>query len=310
MSDQSTKLPEPGDDALVKSYNDVAYTSLPDAARHPARLATIGTLFGLDVAPLANCRILELACGDGLNIVPIAATLPNATLVGFDFAARPVARAQAMARDLGLSNIELLQLDLRELPADLGNFDYIIAHGLYSWIPANVRAHVLPLIKRHLAPNGVAFVSYNTLPGCHMRRTVWEMLKYHTRDPPGMPAKVAAARSLLKMVATPVTTARRNSACHARGSAQRQREQRRRIGARRHERAQRSRLLSRIHGRRCERRIDLLSRGPSRHDDGQAVSRRKCDGRLDRSTGWRANNISTSSTSAASASHCYATRMR
>ena len=76
----------------------------------------------------------------------------------------------------------MLQLDLRELPADLGSFDYIIAHGLYSWIPADVRAHVLPLIARHLAPNGVAFVSYNTLPGCHMRRAVWEMLKYHTRD--------------------------------------------------------------------------------------------------------------------------------
>ena len=205
MSDPTNGGTDPGNDALVKSYNDVAYTSLPDAARHPARLATIGTLLGLDVAPLANCRILELACGDGLNIVPIAATLPNATLVGFDFAARPVARAKEMARDLGLTNVELLQLDLRELPADLGQFDYIIAHGLYSWIPATVRAHVLPLIKRHLAPNGVAFVSYNTLPGCHMRRAVWEMLKYHTRELPGMPAKVVAARSLLKLVATPVT---------------------------------------------------------------------------------------------------------
>ena len=206
MSDTQTTGLDPGNDALIKSYNDVAYTSLPDAARHPARLATIGTLFGLDVAPLADCRILELACGDGLNLVPIAATLPNATLVGFDYAARPVARAQAMARDLGLTNVELLQLDLRELPADLGQFDYIIAHGLYSWIPADVRVHVLPLIARHLAPNGVAFVSYNTLPGCHMRRAVWEMLKYHTRDLPEMPAKVAAARSLLKLVATPVTT--------------------------------------------------------------------------------------------------------
>jgi SAM-dependent methyltransferase len=148
--------------------------------------------------------VLELACGDGSNLVPIAATLPNASFVGFDFAAQPVARAQRMAHALGLTNIRLLELDLRRLPADLGSFDYIIAHGLYSWIPAEVRTHVMPLIARHLAPKGVALVSYNTLPGCHMRRVVWEMLKYHTRDIGDKPAKVAAARALLNLVATPI----------------------------------------------------------------------------------------------------------
>ena len=132
LSDSPITAPASADDALVKSYNDVAYTSFPDAARHPERLATIGTLMGLDVAPLATCRVLEFACGDGLNLIPIAATLPDATFVGFDYAARPIARAQRMARDLGLSNLRLLQLDLRDLPADLGGFDYIIAHGLYS----------------------------------------------------------------------------------------------------------------------------------------------------------------------------------
>ncbi|MEO8347193.1 MAG: class I SAM-dependent methyltransferase [Betaproteobacteria bacterium] len=204
MSDRPNPTPQSGDDALVKSYNDVLYTSFPDSARHPDRLAAIGTLLGLDVAPVASSRVLELACGDGLNLIPIAATLPNATFVGFDYAARPVARAQGMARDLKLTNVQLLQLDLRELPADLGQFDYIVAHGLYSWIPEEVRAHVMPLIARHLAPKGVAFVSYNTLPGCHMRRAVWEMLKFHTRNIADMPGKVAAARSVLNMVATPI----------------------------------------------------------------------------------------------------------
>ena len=191
-------------EALAKAYDDVAYTSYPDPVSHPDRLATVATLMGLDVAPVATCRVLELACGDGANLVPIASTLPNATFVGFDFAANPIARAQRMADDLGLTNIRLLQLDLREVPADLGSFDYIIAHGLYSWIPAEVRAHVLPLIARHLAPKGIAFVSYNTLPGCHMRRAVWEMLRYHTRDTAGMRAKVTAARSLLTMMSAPV----------------------------------------------------------------------------------------------------------
>ena len=206
MSETSTSSPSAGNDALVRSYNDVAYTSLADPARHPERLATIATLLGMDVAPLATARVLEFACGDGLNLLPIAATLPNATFVGFDFAARPIANAQRMASDLGLNNVELRELDLRELPADLGSFDYIIAHGLYSWVPPDVRAHVLPLIARHLAPQGVAFVSYNTLPGCHMRRVVWDMLKYHTRDIAGKSAKVAAARTLLDLVGRPVAS--------------------------------------------------------------------------------------------------------
>jgi SAM-dependent methyltransferase len=205
LSNTPSPALRPGNDALVEAYNDVPYTSVPDAARHPDRLATIGTLLGLDVAPLATCRVLEFACGNGSNLVPIAATLPNASFVGFDFAALPVSRAQSMARDLRLTNIRLLQLDLRDLPEELGSFDYVIAHGLYSWVPTEVRAHVMPLIARHLAPNGVAFVSYNTLPGCHMRRVVWEMLKYHTRDIADKPAKVAAARGLLDLVATPVS---------------------------------------------------------------------------------------------------------
>ena len=204
MPDSPTNPTARSGNDIARSYNEVAYTSFADSVRHPDRLATIGTLLGMDVAPLATCRVLEFACGDGLNLVPIAATLPDATCVGFDLAARPIATARRMASELGLTNVQLLELDLRDLPADLGTFDYIIAHGLYSWVPADVRALVLPLIARHLAPQGIAFVSYNTLPGCHMRRAVWDMLKYHTRDIIEMPAKVASARTLLDMVGRPV----------------------------------------------------------------------------------------------------------
>ena len=198
-----TAANSPARDALAERYNDVPYTSMPDPARHPDRLATIGTLFGLDVAPIGTCRVLEFACGDGANLVPIAATLPDAALVGFDFASRPIARAQAMTRELGLANLRLLELDLRALPGDLGTFDYILAHGLYSWVPADVRECVLPLVARHLAPNGVALVSYNALPGCHVRRIVWDMLAYHTHRMADQRTKLAAARSLLDLVATP-----------------------------------------------------------------------------------------------------------
>jgi SAM-dependent methyltransferase len=194
----------PAVEALEKAYNDVAYTSFPNPASHPDRLAMVATLLGLEAAPVATCRVLELACGDGINLVPVAATLPDASFVGIDFAARPIGRAQRLADNLGLTNIRLAQLDLREIPADLGKFDYVVAHGLYSWVPDEVRRHIMPLIARHLAPKGVAFVSYNTLPGCHVRRAVWEMLKYHTRAITDLPARLAAARSFLALVSVPV----------------------------------------------------------------------------------------------------------
>ena len=191
-------------DALQDSYNDVPYVSAPDPARHPDRLATIGTLLGLHVAPLAACRVLEIACGDGSSLIPIAATLPSASFTGFDFAAQPLARARRMAGDLALANVRLLECDLRALPADLRHFDYVIAHGLYSWVPADVRTHVLPVVARHLAPNGVAFVSYNTLPGCRVREVTWDMVRHHTCDIADRRAKVAAARTLLGLVGMPV----------------------------------------------------------------------------------------------------------
>lgn len=204
MSDPPSTEPSPDRDPLAAVYNDVPYTSAPSPARHPERLATIGTLLGLGVAPVATCRVLELACGDGASLVSIAATLPHARFVGVDFAAQPLARARRMADAIGVSNVDLLERDVRDLPSDLGRFDYVIAHGLYSWIPADVRAHVMPVIARHLATKGVAYVSYNTLPGSHLREVVWDIVKYHTREIAGKRAKVAAARELLELVATPI----------------------------------------------------------------------------------------------------------
>ena len=203
MSARSSTPRAVADDALAKGYDDVPYTSAPEPARHPDRLATIGALFGLDVAPVETCRVLEFACGDGANLVPIAASLPNARFVGFDFAAQPIARARRMADALALSNVDFLECDLRDLPNDLGTFDYVIAHGLYSWVPADVRAHLMPRIATHLARNGVAFVSFNVLPGSHLRALAWDMLAYHTSSIPDKRAQLAAARALLELAAAP-----------------------------------------------------------------------------------------------------------
>jgi 2-polyprenyl-3-methyl-5-hydroxy-6-metoxy-1,4-benzoquinol methylase len=198
-----SSTPRDADDALAERYDDVPYASSPDPARHPDRLATIGTLFGLEVPPVETARVLEVACGDGANLVSIAATLPNARCVGFDFAAQPIARAREMAGALALSNVDFLECDLRNLPDDLGTFDYILAHGFYSWVPTDVRAQLLPRIAMHLARNGVAFVSFNALPGSHLRALAWDMLAYHTSGIADRREQIAAARALLEIAGAP-----------------------------------------------------------------------------------------------------------
>jgi methylase of polypeptide subunit release factors len=104
-------------------------------------MAAVATLHGLEPPPIARCRVLELGCSAGANLLPMAATVPEAMFVGCDLSPRAIDAASRAVAGLGLSNVILLRTDLRELPATLGEFDYIIAHGVYSWVPAPVRRY-------------------------------------------------------------------------------------------------------------------------------------------------------------------------
>ena len=163
------------------SYDTVPYPTYAQRQTHPDRLAVQATLLGMSPAPVERCRVLELACGDGSNLVPMAFHLPGSEFVGVDRAGRPIERARAMAADLGLGNVRFVQCSVAELPQNLGTFDYVIAHGVYSWIPPDVQEALLAGCQRHLAPGGVAYVSYNTYPGNHLRQMVREMMLFHLR---------------------------------------------------------------------------------------------------------------------------------
>jgi SAM-dependent methyltransferase len=187
---------------IVTAYDEVPYSGRPYTDSHPERLATMATLFGVAPAPIEHCRVLEIACGDAANLLPMAYGFPRSEFVGFDLAAQPIERGKRLVARLGLANLALAQRDLRDFPTDAGEFDYIIAHGLYSWIPADARDALLGLVARHLAPRGVAFISYNTYPGCYVRRMVWEMLRFHTDHLESPDARIAEAQALAQLLAT------------------------------------------------------------------------------------------------------------
>jgi len=187
----------------ANSYDELPYSCFPQPATHPQRLAVMASLLGLQPPPIARSRILELGCADGTNLISIALSLPNADLLGIDFSARQIERGQARIQQLGLTQVRLWQADLLTVDEQaLGEFDYIIAHGLYSWVPPAVQTQILALCAKHLSPQGVAYISYNTRPGWNTRMTMRDMLRYHTSQFAEIPEKIEQMRAWLGFLET------------------------------------------------------------------------------------------------------------
>jgi SAM-dependent methyltransferase len=181
-------------------YDRVPYPGHPFAQTHPDRLGTVATLFGLRPAAPGACRVLELGCGDGGNLVPMAYGLPGSAFCGVDLSRRAIAHASELAAALGLDNLDLRHADLAALPP-LGTFDYVVAHGVYSWIAPAERDALLAACRSHLAPHGVAYVSYDVLPGGHLREITRQMLRWHLREVSDPEEGIAQARALLAAIA-------------------------------------------------------------------------------------------------------------
>ena len=185
----------------LSAYDELPYDCLPFPQTHPARLHALALLFGLQPPAVETCRVLELGCANGNNLIPMAGALPGARFVGVDLSARQVENGQALIAAAGLTNIELRHADIASIGAQDGTFDYIVAHGVYSWVPPEVRDRLLAICRANLAPNGVAYVSYNTLPGWSTNGMIREMMLFQARDIEDSAGRMHAARSLLDFLA-------------------------------------------------------------------------------------------------------------
>src|SRR5262245_29299080 len=125
MPDMSSDLPSTNPVARTNTYDEVPYESHPFAQTHPSRLFTVGTLFGLRPVPPSRCRVLELGCAAGGNLIPIAVMLPEAQVVGVDLSARQIADGKAFVQELGLKNIDLKHASITDVDESWGMFDYI-----------------------------------------------------------------------------------------------------------------------------------------------------------------------------------------
>jgi cyclopropane fatty-acyl-phospholipid synthase-like methyltransferase len=143
-------------------------------------MATLAALFGMEPVDINQAQILELGCAAGSNLIPMATQLPGATFVGVEGAARQVAVGQQLVEDLQLGNVTLHHKDILDIDPAFGVFDYIVVHGVYSWVQDAVQEKILSICKQNLSPQGVAYVSYNTYPGWRMRGMLRDMMMYHT----------------------------------------------------------------------------------------------------------------------------------
>lgn len=198
-------------DSAKAAYESVPYASHAFAQTHPRRLATIGRLFGLPAAPFAGCRVLELGCAAGGNLLPMAIENPDGQFVGVDLSGRSLAQARVAVSEFGLTNVEFFESDIVNWDYSGPPFDYVIAHGLFSWIPAAAQRELFAICQRHLGAHGIAYVSFNTLPGWSLRGAVRDYLRFSTAsleiDGDGL-AVARAAREQLTLL-TQATAAQR-----------------------------------------------------------------------------------------------------
>ena len=188
-------------DRAANSYDEVPYDSHPYSQTHPSRLATVATLFGLTPPPVEKCRVLELGCAAGGNLIPMAEALPGSWFVGIDLSGRQIGDGERIVRTLGLGNISLRHAGIHEVDASYGQFDYIICHGVFSWVDDRTQEKILEILSQRLSPQGVAYVSYNTYPGWHMRGMIRDMMRYHALRFDTPDRRIGQARALLDFLA-------------------------------------------------------------------------------------------------------------
>ena len=163
-------------------YSELGYKSMPFPYTTPATLEAYAALVGISAPNPKTARVLELGATYGGNIISQALFNPDATFVGIELSQEQVEKGNEVIANAGLTNVSLVQSDIASIGSEIGTFDYIIAHGVYSWVDDGVKDALLRLIDEHLAEDGIAYVSYNTYPGWHTMQEVRQLMMFSNRD--------------------------------------------------------------------------------------------------------------------------------
>jgi methyltransferase-like protein/ubiquinone/menaquinone biosynthesis C-methylase UbiE len=186
---------------MATLYDQVPYPCHAHPQTHPAHLALVARLQGMHPVAPDSCRFLEIGCGDGWNLMPMALEFPGSQFLGIDLAASSIETARRFAAQFGTAHVDFQARDILDLkPGELGQWDYIVAHGVFSWVPEPVRLRLLELCGELLSPGGVAYISYNAYPGSHLRAISREIMLYQMEKFPAGDAQIARARDVMQFL--------------------------------------------------------------------------------------------------------------
>lgn len=185
-------------DQLRADYDATPYTSVSFPPSAPGQLAAVAHLFGLSTPEVSTARVLEIGCATGGNIIPFAAAHPQARVVGLDLSQVQVDLGRAKVDALGLDNVEFVAGDIAQMDlTELGQFDFIVAHGVYSWVPQEVQEGLLASFRALLVPDGVAYMSYNVYPGWKSKEVLRDAMQLASGGTATPDEKVREARGMV-----------------------------------------------------------------------------------------------------------------
>lgn len=186
-------------DALRQQYESLAYVATIHPNVSPDRLSAIGRLLGLPATNPAACRVLDLGCGQGTDLIAKAARFPNSHFTGVDFCSPDIDTARRLAAEAGVKNVEFHHANLLEWEPEGTSFDYVIAYGLFSWVPDEVKERILEVTARCLSPQGIASISYLTYPGSKQAEALRDLMELRVGMATGV-EKVKIARVVLGLL--------------------------------------------------------------------------------------------------------------
>ena len=188
---------------LKESYDDFLYVSKPFSNTCITSLMAKALIYGLDPVPVEDARVLELGSSCGGNIIPQALYNPTATFTGIDLSPTQVKHGNELIESMGLKNITLLEKNIMDIDETFGTFDYIIVHGIWSWVPDVVKDKILNICSHNLSDRGIAYVSYNTYPGWKRLEQLRDIMLYSEKHAPNdsLQERTVYTKNVLKLIA-------------------------------------------------------------------------------------------------------------